>query len=169
MRHIFLSLWVTPFALLAASSSLAAEVRASSLLLENRLLVMCLPDFEAVSVQPVIQPYFKMDWEGFAERDLLSIEVNQKTNASRLVRFQKNANKTSTENSAMFDVLYQPIIGSQITRRANCKKAYEVILIGKDTGVKARWFNDFSQEDLFSRIDVMPMRMFEVRQKLDNK
>ena len=158
-----MSIWATAVSLLAASTSLAAEVRASSLLSENRLLVMCLPDFETVPLQPVTEPYFKMDWEGFAERDLVLIEVNRDTGASRLVRLQPDLD----ESPIIFDVSYQLIEGPQITRQAMCKKDFEFILIGKDTGVKARWMNDFSEEDLFNRIDAMPMRRFEMRQKLD--
>lgn len=43
--------------------------------------------------------------------------------------------------------------------------AFTVILVGKDGGEKFRWQEPVGPKDLFDRIDVMPMRRRELRER----
>lgn len=45
----------------------------------------------------------------------------------------------------------------------NTAEPFEVVLIGKDGGVKQRWTTPVSPDALFSTIDAMPMRANEMR------
>jgi len=127
---------------------------------QNRLLVMCLPNDRELSSDEKSFIY-KTDWEGFAERDLLLIGLNKKTAFNFLAQGLPNDTDFTGLSS---QYIYRSAIGANAIRRSiDCVHDFEMILIGKDTGVKARWKNGFTQEDLFSRIDSMPMRRYEMR------
>jgi hypothetical protein len=42
---------------------------------------------------------------------------------------------------------------------------FAVLLIGKDGGVKARWFEPIDLKQIFGNIDAMPMRQQEIRER----
>jgi len=121
---------------------------------KNRLLVMCLPHDDEHLIQQIWFMYNDLDWQGFEERDLLLMSVSPE-------------NDTKGEVSVLMEMLGNTTIDTRIHERVRCGQDFELVLIGKDTGVKARWKKDFTQEDLFNRIDAMPMRQFEMRQKAD--
>ena len=132
---------------------------------QSRLLVICLPNDRELSGDEKSFIY-KTDWEEFAERDLLLIGLNKKTAFNFLA--QDHPNDTDITGLTSQYIYRSPIGANAIRKRVACAHDFEMILIGKDTGVKARWKNDFSQEDLFSRIDAMPMRRFEMRERKRN-
>ena len=94
-----------------------------------------------------------MDWQGFDERDLVLVTIGPGSveilNADRTRVFLSSDSLT------------------QIHQKKRCNPGIDFNLIGKDGGVKRRWSDVVRIEDLFTTIDAMPMRRFEVRQKLD--
>ena len=125
---------------------------------QSRLLVMCLPNDREMS-RDEKSFIHTIDWEGFAERDLLLIGLNKQTVYNFLVQAPQNDGIKSQY------IYRRPIKDKTIRKRVDCAHDFEIILIGKDTGVKARWKTDFTQDELFARIDAMPMRRFEMRQQ----
>jgi hypothetical protein len=163
MKHFLVSSLASAFSLLPVSSCFAAEITATEALGASRLLVVCLPGFEDRSIAGLSQRYQNIDWDGYANRDLRLIGVSPKTRLTVQLGSRHHHDQTRTLSATgSIDVVF-PMLGTDIIDRANCKVDYEFILIGKDTGVKARWIDDFSQTDLFNRIDAMPMRQFEMR------
>ncbi|MEM1046756.1 MAG: DUF4174 domain-containing protein [Pseudomonadota bacterium] len=65
------------------------------------------------------------------------------------------------------------LVGGPVTANAKTLRrhlrldadAFQVVLVGKDTGVKLRSDEPVSASDLFSLIDAMPMRRQEMRQR----
>lgn len=129
---------------------------------QDRLLVVCLPDDREATTEEMAFIY-ALDWDAFSERDLRIIGINQQS------IYDYRADKVSDTHLATQIISRFPINAERIKKRVNCEQEFEKILIGKDTGVKARWSNDFTQEDLFARIDAMPMRRFEMREKRKDK
>jgi hypothetical protein len=152
---LFLSAMTVPSLALAS-----ADTKLSDPFGQSRLLVMCLPNDREISRDETSFIY-KTDWEEFSERDLLFIGLNKKT-AFNFVA-QDLQNSTDAKGVRSQYIYRNPIAGEAIRKRVDCKHDFEMILIGKDTGVKARWTTGFTQEELFSRIDAMPMRRFEMR------
>jgi len=133
---------------------------------QSRLLVMCLPNDREIT-QDEKSFIYKTDWDSFAERDLLLVGLNEQAAYNFLVQDPQNDSDAAGIKSRY---IYRSLIaGKAIRERVSCAHDFELILVGKDRGVKARWTNDFTQEDLFSRIDAMPMRRFEMRQRKENK
>ena len=137
----------------AASQSVAADP-----LGQDRLLIMCLPN-DREETRDEIEFIYLLDWDGFEDRDLRLIGINENT------ALEYKANNASDASSTAQIITKNPINAERIKKRVNCTQDFELILVGKDTGVKARWKSSFSQEDLFNRIDAMPMRRFEMKQK----
>ncbi|WP_026942269.1 DUF4174 domain-containing protein [Hellea balneolensis] len=100
-------------------------------------------------------------WDEFIERDLVMVEISKRTVSTVL-------GITNANEDDLIEKAKHHDYSDKLRQKAACKNAPEFILIGKDTGVKARWYNDFTQEDLFSRIDAMPMRRYEMRNKRTN-
>lgn len=132
---------------------------------QNRLLVVCLPNDREISRDEKTFIY-QTDWEGFAERDLLLVGLNKQTAFNFLAQDPRNDPHAAGIKSHY--IYRNPVAGKDIRERVDCAHDFQMILIGKDTGVKARWNTDFTQEDLFSRIDAMPMRRFEIRERQRN-
>jgi len=53
----------------------------------------------------------------------------------------------------------------RLTKIAGCENKLEYVLIGKDQTQKRRWNLLPSNDELYSLIDAMPMRRFEMRQR----
>jgi len=53
----------------------------------------------------------------------------------------------------------------RLARIARCENKLEYVLIGKDTTQKQRWDLFPSNDELYSLIDAMPMRRYEMRQR----
>lgn len=119
---------------------------------KDRILVLCL--LKKNDGEKFKEFYGSVKWDEFSERDLVLVEVSENILGSVFGDSRKGARHHD--------------YGDMLRRKADCKDELEFVLIGKDTSVKARWKNDFTQEDLFNRIDAMPMRRFEMLQQRKN-
>lgn len=134
----------------ASEPSIYSKMLTPSPLGKNRILILCsLKNGDEKIVKKI---YESTNWYEFAERDTTFVEISK--NAVESVLGTKTTNRARHHD-----------YGNELRRRANCNDDLEFVLIGKDTGVKARWTDDFTQEDLFSRIDAMPMRRYEMQEK----
>jgi len=141
---------------LASEPSIYSKVLTPSPLGKDRILVLC--SLNNVDEEALREFYESVRWSEFSERDLTLIEISKGMVSSVLGISLKNS-------SRWVNAARHHDYGDKLRKRANCDGDLEFVLIGKDTGVKMRWTNDFTQEDLFSRIDAMPMRRFEMRQQ----
>ena len=109
----------------------------------SRILVTC----DLGNVNPISRITPRMDWAGFAERDL--VLVVQKTDG--VVRLLGDGE---------FDLSFNaPLINDY-----SCNSA-DFILIGKDGRAKKSWAKTVPVDELFNTIDAMPMRKFEMREQ----
>jgi hypothetical protein len=113
---------------------------------KSRLIMIFAPSSLSASYKDQIGPLVKE--EGVTERDLIVIEVFEK-GAS-----QCNNQPISTESAQRLRRLYD-VKDNQ----------FQVILIGKDGGVKMRADEPVTPQHLFGLIDAMPMRQQEMRKK----
>lgn len=130
---------------------------------KSRILVVCLPEHATIKSQQADPLYSSMDWQGFEQRDLVIVEMRKY--AAHIVK-QHDKGKTvpryEIANSEGHGV------GSRtkgISIVSQCENKLEYVLIGKDGTQKSRWDLFPQREDLYSIIDAMPMRRFEVRQQ----
>lgn len=117
---------------------------------KNRILIIKTTDQNAVKYQKQLAE-FKMLEKEFAERKLITYEV------------------------VGDDLLYidpiEPLLTASkkvpesIIKILKGKNAFEVILIGLDSGIKLRKTTVLTKQELFSLIDSMPMRRNELRNK----
>ncbi len=120
---------------------------------QSRILFSCTSSTDALDE---ITP--KMDWAKFLERDL---DLVSATGNSAYLNYFVDG-----------DVQRSPLYGSYVDRiieESNCNDDTSFVLIGKDGRVKYRWQNNVATEELFEIIDAMPMRQFEMMQKIENK
>ena len=140
----------------ASEPTVYSKILTPSPLGKDRVLVLC--SLEKSDNEVLAQFYDSVIWDEFSERDLTLVEISKSTVAS-VLRGNRRASHRKINAARHHDY------GDQLRKKADCKDDLEFVLIGKDTGVKARWHKDFTQEDLFNRIDAMPMRRFEMRQQ----
>ena len=136
----------------ASEPSIYQKMLTPSPLGQDRILVLCVAGKHDDKVLKAF--YSSVKWNEFADRDLRLVEISKNTLSSVFGADRRGARHHD--------------FGDKLRRRANCKVDLEFVLIGKDTGVKARWKTDFTQDELFARIDAMPMRRFEIRQRKEN-
>jgi hypothetical protein len=114
---------------------------------KNRVLIIFAPSNKSVGYMDQIQ-VLVADKEGVADRDLILIEV-----------FERGTSQCSS----------WPIsseLAQRLRRRFNVKESqFQVLLIGKDGGVKMRSAEPVTSTYLFGLIDAMPMRQQEMRMK----
>lgn len=142
----------------ASEPSIYSKMLTPSPLGNNRVLVLCL--LKESDEETSAQFYESVVWGKYVERDLIVVEVSKSTVRSVFSDHRRNVSESITKTM-------HHDYGDALRKKANCKNELEYVLIGKDTGVKARWLNNFAQEDLFNRIDAMPMRRYEMRQRAD--
>lgn len=83
--------------------------------------------------------------------------VKSERNDERLAKFsQAWASEPTQAAAAERDLLL-------MWSRPDEGRAFEILLIGKDGGVKKRWRSPALPEDVFSLIDSMPMRQAEMQ------
>lgn len=111
---------------------------------EHRLLLISGPE-EAVSQQAEA---CRAARDGMLEREL--IVVNSSSDPSELVVGDRK------------DIPEAPTFRSRFEMP---KAEFQVVLVGKDGGVKERRSNQFDVEEIFAIIDAMPMRMREIRER----
>ena len=118
----------------------------------NRLILVCLSDVPDEAIEHVSKTYNALDWDGFDERDLLVLEIQD--DKVYLVK----------QDELSWRRLEQTKIAPNLSRRAKCQGDLDFVLIGKDGGEKMRWRGSLPRRALFDRIDAMPMRQYEMRQ-----
>ena len=120
---------------------------------DSRIFAICVPTHNTKADKL----YSTIDWDGFGERDLVIIEVQN--NAANIVTSDDKLKLTlrSRATNNFSDRSIMPII--------QCGERLEFVLIGKDKTVKQRWNNFPSFGTLYALIDAMPIRRFEMRQQ----
>lgn len=90
-----------------------------------------------------------MDWNGFAERDLVVVSVRD--GDAHLIN-------EAGQSSLIIDKIM-----TKIGAALFCGKGADFLLIGKDRGPKRQWRENVPIEEFFDTIDAMPMRQYEMR------
>lgn len=116
---------------------------------ENRLILILTDDSNSTIYQEQIEELHS-DQEGLEDRKLVIYTVMP--NQFRLEDFENGGWIQS-------GILYSEYKKSE--------ESFEILLIGLDGGVKLRQSEFLSNEDLFDRIDRMPMRRNELRNRGD--
>lgn len=129
---------------------------------EQRVLVICLPESVTIESKLADPLYASIDWHGFKERDLEILEFRKQT--SHLVKEHLRA-KPVPRALVTHLWYYTAESHKKIGIIANCENKLEYVLIGKDGTQKRRWNLFPSNDELYSLIDAMPMRRFEMRNK----
>ena len=127
-----------------------------------RLLVLCATD-EDVPLQRQI--YGKIDWIEFEDRDLLVVKANPKSVETVHGEYVLKTMAFGTK----LDFKRTPHSDLKVKDKAQCGEDFEIVLIGKDTGVKKRWDMFPPQEEIFNTIDAMPMRRYEMKTRAGQK
>ena len=130
-----------------------------------RLLVLCVPEASVSAGEQFRKIHFQIDWDEFAERDL--VLIHSQTTTSYTVHGLP-INK-QTPFGMTVDWNRTQHINNNVRNRARCADHFEIVLIGKDTGVKKRWDMFPPQEDIFNTIDAMPMRRYEMKTRSGQK
>lgn len=114
---------------------------------ENRLLLVFAPSQNSATYQRQMQ-LFKRQQAGFKERDLLLVEL--------LTEGKSYASEQAIDEA---DV-------AKVRSRFNVSpQDFRVILVGKDGTAKHRDSNPVEPEVIFKKIDAMPMRRQEMRER----
>jgi hypothetical protein len=123
----------------------------------RRILFICTAIDEPESAPFMQAQYDRVDWAGFLDRDLMVVWATQ----NDLTSITPHPHPTKAATLAW---MYHEPQDANLLKRTSCSGEDNfVALIGKDGGVKARWDNAVSNEDLFAIIDAMPMRQSEMR------
>jgi hypothetical protein len=92
--------------------------------------------------------FLKNEWDGVLDRDLIIVEVPEKG------------------KSRCGDLIISVDTAEALRKRFQVNAGtFQVLLIGKDGGVKLRAEEPVHTKDLFNLIDAMPMRREEMRRK----
>jgi len=121
-----------------------------------RLLLICGKEDAALG-SPLQKSQFKItDWTGYAEREITVVGVSLGTS----IIFD-SASFAAGGDGVSIHVWNDG--DAKLEQKADCLEGKpSLTLIGKDGGVKARWDEPISNEDLFTIIDAMPMRQSEM-------
>lgn len=142
----------------ASEPSVYSKMLTPSPLGNDRILAICV--LEQGGEQALAQFYDGVDWNAYSDRHLTAVEISKR--AVHSVYGNKGDDLKGLRNKARHEDF-----GNQLRRKANCKDDFEFVLIGKDMGVKKRWARQLPQGELFQLIDAMPMRRYEMKQKLE--
>ncbi|MEO0393899.1 MAG: DUF4174 domain-containing protein [Pseudomonadota bacterium] len=93
---------------------------------------------------------------GFYERDMLRIHVAGPPDNAVGLHAQPTPRITAEDVPTAADLRQYYSVKPE---------AFAVILIGKDGGEKARWTDLVSMDEIFTRIDAMPMRQWEMQRR----
>lgn len=129
----------------------------------SRILVICLPDHATIESKQADPLYMSIDWSGFEERDLVIVEMR---NYSAHVVKEHFKGIAVPRYKIPYSGRYIAGTGSTgVGLASRCDNKLEYVLIGKDGTQKRRWDLFPSNSDLYTIIDAMPMRRFEMRQQ----
>lgn len=142
---------------IASEPSITSKLLTPSPLGKDRILVVCVGD--SINDTKLDTFYNSVNLNQFSERQLTLVEVGKWGVASVI----------SLEGSSKPLKARHDDFGNQLRETANCQNDFDTVLIGKDTGVKARWTGMPPMDALFDTIDAMPMRKFEIRQQRRDK
>jgi len=137
-----MSLTALAIALTLATAPVLAAVDLSAVRWQNRVLVLFAEPGDVRYGEQ--QKLLDAVRDGLAERDMLVLGV-----IGREVT-------TLFGQVSGFDF-------DAVRNTAGGDEVFEVVLIGKDGGVKQRWTTPVSPQELFAIIDAMPMRASEMR------
>lgn len=105
--------------------------------------------------------YASVDWSGFKERDLVILEFRKYTSHIVSEHLRKEpVPRALTTHSWYYETRHEKMSG--ITR---CQNKLEYVLIGKDQTIKRRWNLFPPNHELYSLIDAMPMRRYEMHER----
>jgi len=139
--------WVGALSIFAGEEALAMDVDFEQFKWKNRLLLVFAPD----SSHPLFESL---------QRDISTRkhEVDDRD----LVVFEILGVGTSKRDGTQLD----PHMAASLRKRFDISpKAFSLILVGKDGGIKLRKNDPVKLEEIFRLIDSMPMRQDEMRQK----
>ncbi len=124
----------------------AQELNLSDYQWKKRVLLVVAEDSEHEQYQNQLTE-LRYRKEELAERKLLVIGVLKE-------KYKVNDGRSSWQLS---NVIYK--------NYSDPKKDFQVLLIGLDGGVKVKKYDVYKAQDLFDKIDAMPMRLSELRAK----
>lgn len=126
----------------------------------KRIIAACVESDTTSDGSIFDEQYETSDWAGYADRDLILVEV------APAHLFSITALSSETKDATLASQWHdQDETG--LRSRIGCDGSESFVsLIGKDGGVKGRWSSPVSNDELFALIDSMPMRQQEQR---DNK
>ena len=137
-----MSLTALAIALTLATAPVLAAVDLSAVRWQNRVLVLFAEAGDGRYAEQ--QKLLDAVRDGLAERDMLVLGV------------------TGREVTTLFGAV-SGFDSDTLRNIAGGGEVFEVVLIGKDGGVKRRWTTPVSPQELFAIIDAMPMRASEMR------
>jgi len=126
---------------------------------DYRVLVLCLPNKGNALSEKANDLYAKIDWMGFDERDLVFVEMT-KTADHTVKKYEYENTDITTRSRIVYGVN-----DYKISSIAQCNENFEFVLIGKDRTQKKRWKSFPEFDDIYSTIDAMPMRRYEMRER----
>jgi hypothetical protein len=149
MSWIFISLFLLiSFSMARAGEKASvADLDLDSLRWKNRVLVLFSPSESDASFQLQKQG-LASSAQGVLERDLMVLEISEQGQS-------RAGNQLLSEKSVQDIRKRLGVVGG----------SFQVLLIGKDGGVKLRSTEPVSTKDLFGLIDSMPMRQEEMESR----
>jgi len=161
MKHYFRA--IAGLFLIAISSAAMAQdsFNQDTPLGHHRLLVLCLLDSNYAQNAKLDLLYKNTDWVGFSERDLFFVEM--KNDSWSIVNGQMVLNSQTGQKDAKWRRVKNLSSNLALRSEAACHNDFEFVLIGNDGTQKSRWKNSIPSDELFTRIDSMPLRQLEIR------
>ena len=156
---------ISAFFLVTFSSAAVAKdsLHLSDPLGHHRLLVLCLLNENYAESANLELLYDNTDWNGFLERDLIFIEMTKDN--WQVVRGKLVLNPNTGQKEANWERIVNTSANPYLRREAACQNDMDYVLIGNDGTQKMRWKNSIPPDELFDRIDSMPLRQSEIRYK----
>jgi hypothetical protein len=151
MKRFFASATLAIALILAPNLAFAQHSEAHNLSSDifgnKRILLVCSTGI----VDPIERILPKMDWQGFAERDLVIVAEG----SAGIEMLNADGSRSSLSDRSR----------AKIQQSMRCDRGIDFNLIGKDGGVKKQFSDVVWVENLYATIDAMPMRRFEMRQR----
>ena len=144
----------------------SAQADESAPLGEYRILALCLQNDAEIIAGRTVSLATAHDWDGYAERDLILVEIRKNTIHSLVGKTTTRVNEKAITSWTRSE---QVGFTDRLRETANCQREWDWVLIGKDTTVKKRWRNFVGSEDLYETIDAMPMRRYEMKTRSGQK
>ena len=122
---------------------------------KKRILVLCDLTAGDAAARFMDRMANRLDPAGLKDRDLFLVHVKQKPALEVWV---------PSEAEQAPRAFSDPAAHGAYVKLAKCQAhKTQLVLIGKDGGVKQRWTDPPAKKDIYNLIDAMPMRMQELR------